>query len=53
MNQKSALSPGAGTFSLEHTRKPADERRVLGTILGEVRGTGWDSRIETRIAALR
>jgi hypothetical protein len=53
MNQKSALSPGAGTFSLERTRPPDDERRVLQAILGEVRGTGWDPRIENRLAALR
>jgi hypothetical protein len=53
MNQKSALSPGAGTFSLERTRQPADERRVLRAILGEVTGTGWDPRIEGRLAALR
>ena len=53
MNHKSALAPGAGTFSLERTRPPADEGRVLGKILGEVRGTGWDARIEGRLAALR
>jgi hypothetical protein len=53
MNQKSALAPGAGTFSLERTRSPDDERRVLQAILGEVRGTGWDPRIERRLASLR
>jgi hypothetical protein len=53
MNQKSTLAPGAGTFSLERTRQPADERRVLRAILGEVTGTGWDPRIERRLAALR
>lgn len=53
MNRKSALSPGAGTFSLERTRTPADERRVLGKILAEVSGTGWDTRIEGRLAARR
>jgi len=53
MNQKSALAPGAGTFSLERTRRPDDERRVLQAILGDVRGTGWDPRIESRLAALR
>jgi hypothetical protein len=52
MNQTSALAPGAGTFSLERTRKSADERRVLKAILAEVAGTGWDPRIEKRIAAL-
>jgi hypothetical protein len=53
MNHKSALSPGAGTFSLERTHPPDDERRVLQAILGEVRGTGWDPRIERRLASLR
>ena len=53
MNKRSALAPGAGTFSLERKRPPADERRVLGQILGEVKGTGWDARIEGRLAALR
>jgi len=53
MNHKSALAPGAGTFSLERTRPSGDERRVLAEILGEVKGTGWDARIEGRLAALR
>ena len=53
MNKQSALAPGAGTFSLERTLERADERRVLGQILGEVRGTGWDARIEKRLAARR
>jgi hypothetical protein len=53
MDHKSALAPGAGTFSLEHTRPPTDERRVLQQILGEVGGTGWDTRIATRLAARR
>jgi hypothetical protein len=53
MNHKSALAPGAGTFSLDRTRPRADERRVLGKILGEVKGTGWDARIEKRLSALR
>lgn len=53
MNQKSAMAPGAGTFSLERTRPPADERRLLRAILGEVAGTGWDPRIEQRLAATR
>jgi hypothetical protein len=52
MNERSALAPGAGTFSLERTRQSADERRVLRAILGEVTGTGWDPRIEQRLAAL-
>jgi len=52
MNHKSALSPGAGTFSLERTRPPANERQVLQQILAEVKGTGWDPRIERRLAAL-
>jgi hypothetical protein len=51
MDQKSAWSPGAGTFSLERTRPPQDEQRVLRAILGEVKGTGWDARIEGRLAA--
>jgi hypothetical protein len=52
MNHQSALAPGAGTFSLERTRQPGDERRVLQAILREVKGTGWDPRIETRLGAL-
>jgi hypothetical protein len=52
MNERSALAPGAGTFSLERTRQSADERRVLRAILGEVTGIGWDPRIEQRLAAL-
>jgi len=53
MNQKSALSPGAGTFSLERTQPRADDRRVLQAILAEVKGTGWDARIEGRLATSR
>jgi hypothetical protein len=53
MNHKSALAPGAGTFSLDRTRPRSDERRVLGKILTEVKGTGWDTRIEKRLSALR
>jgi hypothetical protein len=53
MNQQSALAPGAGMFSLEFTRKPKDETRVLRAILAEVKGTGWDARVEKRLAALR
>jgi hypothetical protein len=53
MNEKSVWSPGAGTFRLEHTRPRGDERRVLQAILAEVRGTGWDTRVEKRMAALR
>ena len=53
MSHKSALSPGAGTFSLERMHPPADEGRVLREILGDVAGTGWDARIEGRLAAHR
>ena len=53
MNHKSALAAGAGTFSFERTRTPDDERQVLQQILGEVKGTGWDARIDRRLAALR
>ena len=53
MNQKSALAPGAGTFSLERTQARADDRRVLQAVLAEVRGTGWDARIERQLAAAR
>lgn len=53
MNETSAWAPGAGTFRLERTRPRSDERRVLQAILGEVRGTGWDSRIERRLSSLR
>ena len=53
MNKTSAWSAGAGVFQLERTRPRADERRVLQAILGEVRGTGWDARIEKKLATLR
>ena len=53
MNHQSVLAPGAGLFSLEFTRPPKDEKRVLRAILGEVKGTGWDARVEKRLAALR
>jgi hypothetical protein len=53
MNETSALAPGAGTFSLQRTRQSADQRRVLGAILGEVAGTGWDPLIQRKLASLR
>lgn len=53
MNHQSALAPGAGMFSLEFTRPRKDEQRVLRAVLGEVKGTGWDTRVEKRLAALR
>ncbi|HEX5065354.1 MAG TPA: hypothetical protein VFY49_04515 [Myxococcota bacterium] len=53
MNQQSALAPGAGMFSLEFTRSKKDEQRVLRAILGEVKGTGWDARVEKKLATLR
>jgi hypothetical protein len=39
-------------FAHERTRKPTEERRVLQAILAETQGTGWDTRIETRLAGL-
>ena len=53
MNERSAWAAGAGVFKLDHTRPRSDERRVLQAILGEVRGTGWDARVESRLSALR
>ena len=53
MNHQSALAPGAGVFSLELTRPRKDEQRVLRAILAEVKGTGWDARVEKRLAQLR
>jgi hypothetical protein len=53
MNHKSALAPGAGTFALERTRAAADEQRVLQHVLEEVRGTGWDTRIQGKLSARR
>lgn len=53
MNQKSALAPGAGMFSLERTQPRPDERKVLQEMLGELKGTGWDTRVEARLAAIR
>jgi hypothetical protein len=53
MNHKSALAPGAGTFSLQRTRARADEQRVLRHVLEEVKDTGWDSRIQEKLSARR
>jgi hypothetical protein len=53
MNHKSGLSPGAGTFSLDRTRVPFDEQRVLRHVLEEVQGTGWDARIQSHLATRR
>lgn len=53
MDRQSALAPGAGTFALARTRPPKDENRVLRAILGEVEGTGWDTRIEGKLASSR
>jgi hypothetical protein len=53
LNKGSALAPGAGTFALSRTRAASDERRVLRQILEEVRGTGWDTRIEARLRSVR
>lgn len=53
MNHSSLMTAGSGTFSMEHTVKRADEKRVLKHVLQEVRGTGWDTRIEARLRALR
>jgi len=52
MNHKSVLAAGAGTFSFERTLAPDDERQVLRQVLGEVKGTGWDARIDRRLASL-
>ena len=53
MNQKSALAAGAGTFSLDRTPTAADEQRVLLHVLEEVKGTGWDARIQGKLSAHR
>jgi hypothetical protein len=53
MDEKSAWTAAAGTFSLERTRSSSDERRVLEHVREEVAGTGWDDRIDARLGALR
>ncbi len=53
MNHSSLLTAGSGTFSMKRTMKQAGEKRVLKHILQEVRGTGWDTRIDARLRALR
>lgn len=53
MNHSSFMTAGSGTFSMERSLESAIEQRVLEHVLQEVRGTGWDSKIEARLAVLR
>ena len=53
MNHSSWMTARSGTFSLEHTRKAGNETRVLKHVLQDVQGTGWDNKIESRLASLR
>lgn len=53
MNHSSFMTAGSGTFSMERSLESAIEQRVLERVLQEVRGTGWDSKIEARLAVLR
>jgi hypothetical protein len=53
MGEKSAWTAAAGTFAMERTQPASDERRVLEHIHAEVAGTGWDEKIDGRLAALR
>jgi hypothetical protein len=53
MNHSSWMTAGSGTFSLEHTITSATETRTLQHILQEVQGTGWDTKVESRLASLR
>lgn len=49
LNHSSLMTSGSGTFSLERTMAKDSERGVLQQVLAEVRGTGWDQRIEGRL----
>ncbi len=49
MNHSSALTAGSGTFSLERVRTKRGERAVLRHVLAEVRGTGWEQKVEQRL----
>ncbi len=53
LNHKSLMTAGAGTFSMKRTLVVADEKRVLEQIRREVQGTGWDTKIDERLRALR
>lgn len=53
MNRSGVLTAGSGTFKMKRTLRKADEKRVLKHVLQEVRGTGWDTRIEARLRVLR
>ena len=53
MNHSSVMTAGSGTFSMERTSSAAGEKRVLEHILQEVQETGWDTRIEARLQAIR
>lgn len=53
MNHSSVMTAGSGTFSMQRTLKPQDEKRVLKHVLQEVGGTGWDTLIEARLRKLR
>jgi hypothetical protein len=49
LNHSSVLTAGSGTFSLERTTAKDAERVVLQQVLAEIRGTGWEERIEGRL----
>lgn len=49
LNHSSALTAGSGTFSLERTMAKDAERVVLQQVLTDIRGTGWEDRIEGRL----
>jgi hypothetical protein len=53
MNHSNWMTAGSGTFSLERTMKPSEERRILEHVMQEVGGTGWDTKIASRLASIR
>ena len=52
MNHSSLMTAGSGTFTLEHAFDAGVERRVIKHVLPEVKGSGWDTRLETRLGAI-
>jgi hypothetical protein len=52
MNHSSVLTAGSGTFSLTRYTGPKFEKQILEHVLGEVDGSGWDTRIRSRLAVL-
>lgn len=51
MNHSSLMTAGSGTFTLRITQDRGVEQRVLRHVLQEVPGTGWDEKIEARLAS--